>query len=173
MIPSTMTLKPKLTPTAAIPPKLTLTATIPHKQTQPTLPTKLTAISLLLVTLFLNKNFAFNSDFLDNKNSDVYFRRKTCDTNVINYTLINFTNFNNKVSTTIFPVLVLGMAYRSDDSFPSNDASQWLNLNNVLYMPLPVSHMNIEAFSSIFHLPDYTGQVAYQNIFLLSHKNKI
>ena len=72
------------------------------------------------------------------------------NTNAFNYTLINFSNFNNKVNTTIFPTLVLRMAYRSDDSLPSNDATQWLNLNNVLHKPVTVSHMNIKAFFPVF-----------------------
>ena len=44
------------------------------------------------------------------------------------------------------------MAYRSDDSFPSNDATQLFKLDNVLHKPVPVSHMNIKAFFPVFFL---------------------
>ena len=44
------------------------------------------------------------------------------------------------------------MAYTSDDSFPSNDATQWFNLNNVLHKPVPVSHVKIKAFFPMFFL---------------------
>ena len=73
---------------------------------------------------------------------------------VFNYTLINFTNYNNnlKVNTTIFSTLVVRMAYRSDGSFPSNDATQWFNLNNVLHKSVPVSHINKKAFFPVFFL---------------------
>ena len=80
----------------------------------------------------------------------MYILEETRDTNVFNYTLINFTNFNNNVNTTIFPIPVLGMAYTSDDSFSSNDATQSFNLNNALHKPVFVSHMNIKAFFPVF-----------------------
>ena len=54
------------------------------------------------------------------------------------------------VNITIFPILVSGMAYTSDDSFPSNDATQSFNLNNVLHKPVPVTHVKIKAFFPIF-----------------------
>ena len=171
----TATLPPKTTPTTALPPfqtpaetlltKPAQTATLPTtatstttfspgtkpKQTQSTLPPKLGTFLLLLVALFLNKNFAFNSEFLDTKNNNLDFKRNTCNT-VFNNTFLNFINFNNNVDTKILQILVLGMAYTLDDSFPSNNATQSLNLKNVLHKPVPVFYMNIKAFFPVFFL---------------------
>ena len=44
------------------------------------------------------------------------------------------------------------MAYTLDDSFPSNNATQSLNLKNVLHKPVPVFYMNIKAFFPVFFL---------------------
>ena len=106
---------------------------------------------LSIVALFLNKNFAFNSEFLDTKNNNLDFKRNTCNT-VFNNTFLNFINFNNNVDTKILQILVLGMAYTLDDSFPSNNATQSLNLKNVLHKPVPVFYMDIKAFFPVFFL---------------------
>ena len=175
----TATLPPKITPTTTLPPfqtpaetlltKPDQTATLPTatstttfspgtkpKQTQ-SLPPKLGTFLLLSVVLFLNKNFAFNSELLDTEDNNLDFRRNKCNT-VFNNTFLNFINFNNNVDTKILQILVLGMAYTLDDSFPSNNATQSLNLKNVLHKPVPVFYMNIKAFfSSIFPLSAYTG----------------
>ena len=125
----TATLPPKTTPTTTLPPfqtpaetlltKPAQTATLPTtatstttfspgtkpKQTQFTLPPKLGTFLLLLVALFLNKNFAFNSEFLDTKNNNLDFKRNTCNT-VFNNTFLDFINFNNNVDTRILQILV-------------------------------------------------------------------
>ena len=150
-IPSTTTLTPELTPTAGLPPKLTPTATLPPKTTPTTLLPKLGTFLLLLVALFLNKNFAFNSEFLDTKNNNLDFKRNTCNT-VFNNTFLNIINFNTNVDTKILPILVSGVAYTLDDSFPSNNATRSLNLKNVLHKPVPVFYMNIKAFFPVFFL---------------------
>ena len=169
----TATLPPKITPTTTLPPfqtpaetlltKSDQTATLPTatstttfspgtkpKQTQ-SLPPKLSTFLLLLVVLFLNKNFAFNSELLDTEDNNLDFRRNKCNT-VFNNTFLNFINFNNNVDTKILQILVLGMAYTLDDSFPSNNATQSLNLKNVLHKPVPVFYMNIKAFFPVFFL---------------------
>ena len=169
----TATLPPKITPTTTLPPfqtpaetlltKPDQTATLPTatstttfspgtkpKQTQ-SLPPKLGTFLLLLVVLFLNKNFAFNSELLDTEDNNLDFRRNKCNT-VFNNTFLNFINFNNNVDTKILQILVLGMAYTLDDSFPSNNATQSLNLKNVLHKPVPVFYMNIKAFFPVFFL---------------------
>ena len=166
-------LPPTLTPTATLPPfqtpaetlltKPDQTATLPTatstttfspgtkpKQTQ-SLPPKLGTFLLLLVVLFLNKNFAFNSELLDTEDNNLDFRRNKCNT-VFNNTFLNFINFNNNDDTKILQILVLGMAYTLDDSFPSNNATQSLNLKNVLHKPVPVFYMNIKAFFPVFFL---------------------
>ena len=175
----TATLPPKTTPTTTLPPfqtpaetlltKPAQTATLPTtatstttfspgtkpKQTQSTLPPKLGTFLLLLIALFLNKNFAFNSEFLVTKNNNLDFKRNTCNTvfnTVFNNTFLNFINFSNNVDTKILQILVLGMAYTLDDSFPSNNATQSLNLKNVLHKPVPVFYMNIKAFFPVFFL---------------------
>ena len=169
----TAALPPKITPTTTLPPfqtpaetlltKPDQTATLPTatstttfspgtkpKQTQ-SLPPKLGTFLLLLVVLFLNKNFAFNLELLDTEDNNLDFRRNKCNT-VFNNTFLNFINFNNNVDTKILQILVLGMAYTLDDSFPSNNATQSLNLKNVLHKPVPVFYMNIKAFFPVFFL---------------------
>ena len=85
-------------------------------------------------------------------NNNLYFRRNTYNTNVFNYTLIHLTDLNNNVNTTIFSVLVSGMAYTPDVFFPSNDAIQLLgpnnikNYSNVFHKPMPIFHTTIKAF---------------------------
>ena len=140
-----------MTPTAGLPPKLTPTATLPPKTTPTTLLPKLGTFILLLVALFLNKNFAFNSEFLDTKNNNLDFKRNTCNT-VFNNTFLNIINFNTNVDTKILPILVSGVAYTLDDSFPSNNATRSLNLKNVLHKPVQVFYMNIKAFFPVFFL---------------------
>ena len=147
-----MTLPTKATLNTRLPPKAKLSliqslTTLPPKLTQPTtLPPKLTTFLLLLIALFLNKNFAFKSESLNYMNNNLYFRRNTYNT------LLNLTNLNNNVNTTIFSILVSGMAYTPDVFFPSNDAIQSLYLNNienyssVFDKPMPVFHMTIRAF---------------------------
>ena len=124
-LPTTATSTTTFSPGTKLPPIESPTTTSQPKQTQSTLPPKLGTFLLLLVALFLNKNFAFNSEFLDTKNNNLYFKRNTCNT-VFNNTFLNFINFNNNVDTKILPILVLGMAYTLDDSFPSNNATQSL-----------------------------------------------
>ena len=150
-LPTTSTSTTTFSPGTKLPPIQSPTTTSQPKQTQSTLPPKLGTFLLLLVALFLNKNFAFNSEFLDTKNNNLDFRRNTCNT-VINNTFLNFINFNNNVNTKILPILVLGIAYTSDDSFPSNNTSQSLNLKNVLHKPVPIFYMNIKAFFPVFFL---------------------
>ena len=150
-LPTIATSTTTFSPGTKLPPIQSPTTTSQPKQTQSTLPPKLGTFLLLLVALFLNKNFAFNSEFLDTKNNNLDFRRNTCNT-VFNNTFLNFINFNNNVDTKVLPILVLGMAYTLDDSFPSNNATQSLNLKNVLHKPVPVFYMNIKAFSPVFFL---------------------
>ena len=150
-LPTTTTSTTTFSPGTKLPPIQSPTTTSQPKQTQSTLPPKLGTFLLLLVALFLNKNFAFNSEFLDTKNNNLDFKRNTCNT-VFNNTFLNFINFNNNVDTKILPILGLGMAYTLDDSFPSNNATQSLNLKNVLHKPVPVFYMNIKAFFPVFFL---------------------
>ena len=154
-----MTLPTKVTPNTRLPPKdklspiQSLTTSLPLKLTQPTtLPPKLTTFLLLLIALFLNKNFDCKSESLNYMNNNLYIRRNIYNTKVFNYTLINLTNLNNNVNTTIFSILMSRMAYTSDVFFPPDDAIQPLYLNNiknysnVFHKSMPIFHMTIEAF---------------------------
>ena len=152
----TSILPPKLTRTKILPPKVTPTTTLPPTATIPSTTTLTTwhifiTFLLLLVALFLNKNFAFNSEFLDINNNNLDFKRNTCNI-VFNNTFLNIINFNTNVDTKILPILVSGVAYTLDDSFPSNNATRSLNLKNVLHKPVPVFYMSIKAFFPVFFL---------------------
>ena len=71
---------------------------------------------------------------------------------LFNYTLMNLTNLNKNVDSTIPSILPSGMAYTSDVFFLSNDVFQLFGLNNiknhsnVFHKPRPVFLMTIKAF---------------------------